>query len=127
VSGDRGPDSADSSAERRRRTAMTVALIWEEKRDAVLAQVGVLESAVKSLSDGVLSDEQQAAALSEAHKLAGSAGTFGFSRGSGMAREIELIFREGRAHFEGSLPRLAELAAGLRNELSGSPAGSPRP
>jgi hypothetical protein len=114
--------SADPNVERRRRTAIAVALIWEEKRDAVLGQVRVLENAVSALSDGVLSDDLRAAALSEAHKLAGSAGTFGFSRGSGMAREIELIFRRGQALDEGHHLRLSELCAGLRNELSGSPA-----
>jgi hypothetical protein len=123
VSGDlgRAEPSVDPTVERRRRTALAVALIWDEKRDVVLGQVGVLENAVAALSDGVLGDDLRGAARSEAHKLAGSAGTFGFSRSSGMAREMELIFREGRALGEGDQLRLSELCAGLRTELSGRP------
>lgn len=92
-----------------------VRALWKARRGEVLAQVEVLENAVRSLHDGNLSDEQRRLAEGEAHKLAGSAGTFGFPHGTVLAREIEgLLGGEGASP---PVPRLRVLVAELRAEL----------
>lgn len=69
-----------------------VAAIWTRSRGRALARVAVLEEAVAALVEESLSKEQQEAAEREAHRLAGSVGTFGFSRASAAARQLEQIF-----------------------------------
>jgi DNA-binding response OmpR family regulator len=53
-------------------------------------QVAVVEAAVVAGIERRLTFEQQVAAGREAHKLAGSLGTFGFTAGSRLARTLEL-------------------------------------
>jgi diguanylate cyclase (GGDEF)-like protein len=61
-----------------------------------------------------------------AHKLAGSAGTFGFSVASEHARGLELALEAPGGLVTTELPRLADLVAVLRSELE-APAPAPAP
>ena len=63
--------------------------IWEKFKDKIIARLAVLEKASIALLAGELSDELRIEAVREAHKLAGSLGTFGFAEGSALARKIE--------------------------------------
>nr|WP_283810444.1 response regulator [Arthrobacter sp. C9C5] len=54
-------------------------------------RVAVLEDGVAAMIEGRLSAEDRRAAERDAHKLAGTAGTFGFRRASEAARELEGI------------------------------------
>lgn len=66
-----------------------VADVWERMRDTVLARVDVLDDAVAALLERRLGEPERAEAERTAHKLAGSAGTFGFDEASRLARELE--------------------------------------
>lgn len=54
-------------------------------------RLAVLKQAVAALGRGTLSDELQQQAGREAHKLAGSLGSFGFTQASQLAQEIETL------------------------------------
>jgi diguanylate cyclase (GGDEF)-like protein len=103
--------------------------LWEKFKDKILARVEVLDQAATALVAGVLNDELRESVLKESHKLAGSLGTFGFSEGSNLAREIEQLFQPGGVLAKGknltcnisSARRFSELVAGLHQELQETP------
>jgi len=88
--------------------------IWEKTKDVTLRRITLIEDASSSVMCGALTPDQRARAASEAHKLAGSLGTFGFSEESRMSRTVEQILKA-----EGDLDReqgsqLAQLLCQLR-------------
>lgn len=69
-----------------------IAKAWEVHQDTMQERLTVLEAAVAAaLDDGQLSPELQHAGRSQAHKLAGSLGCFGFAEGSRLARKLEQL------------------------------------
>lgn len=55
----------------------------------MFSRLATLETAVESLETGQLDDELRLKAAHEAHKLAGSLGTFGLASTSAMSSKIE--------------------------------------
>ena len=104
-----------------------VAEIWEKFRGATLERVATLENVVISLLDGELDATLRREGEREAHKLAGSVGTFGFARGSELAREVELILGGTAPIPESDSLRLSELTVALRDELERPIDKTPRP
>ncbi|MGI9021841.1 MAG: Hpt domain-containing protein [Acidimicrobiales bacterium] len=104
-------------------TAQTaLAGLWERFREAFSAQVAVLEEAAMAVLSGDLPPELADRALREAHKLAGSLGTFGMPRGSEMAREIESWFGPGTPRDQAAILRLSDLVLALRLCVDAGPA-----
>jgi diguanylate cyclase (GGDEF)-like protein len=103
-----------------------VAAVWLKYRDQVLARVDVLESAALGLLEGRLDRDDRRAAEREAHKLAGSVGTFGFAEGSRLAREAETMLAGPTPPGQAEALRLADLAVAIRRELT-APAPAPAP
>jgi diguanylate cyclase (GGDEF)-like protein len=103
-----------------------IAGIWEEFKDKIISRVAVLDQATKALLAGRLSDELRQEAQREAHKLAGSLGTFGFCEGSCLAREIEQILAQSRdvAGNVSTAVLLSELVAALHREINKPPANT---
>ena len=101
--------------------AGALARIWEERRASFAQRTEAIDAAIGALASGALTDELRAAATREAHKLAGSLGTFGLPRGSELARGLETAFsvspRTGRAS------RLAHELRALRDEIARGPSG----
>jgi HPt (histidine-containing phosphotransfer) domain-containing protein len=91
--------------------ADAMARLWTKFLPEIERRLGVLEAAVESLEAGSLSAEQREVAHSDAHKLAGSLGTFGLQRGTEVAREAELMLAA-----EQDSPSALELAS-LVSEL----------
>ena len=91
--------------------------IWKKYRGATLSRVATLEGAVVALLNDSLSVEQRRLAERDAHKLAGSVGTFGFARGSELARQMELLLAGGSPLDQAQTLRLSELVVSLREEL----------
>jgi CheY-like chemotaxis protein len=99
--------------------ADALALIWERHREGVRARLDTIEQATA----GEVGPEALDEAVRAAHQLAGTVGTFGFSRATGMARELEL-----RLHAPGTVTsELGALARELRHELIGESDGDPAP
>lgn len=103
-------------------TAVPSALaeIWERHHAAVQEQVGTIEAAVVALMRDELHDAQRARATREAHKLAGSLGTFGLAAASERSRELELLLGAPEALGPASLPRLSELVVEVRDAVGGA-------
>lgn len=66
-----------------------MARLWAKFRPEIERRVAVLEAASAALGAGTLSTQQREAAHADAHKLAGSLGTFGLHRGTDLARMAE--------------------------------------
>ena len=95
---------------------------WERFRGTVMERVHAVESAAAEAVAGGLGEERRRHAEREAHKLAGSVGTFGFADASRLARELEVLL-QGDARLDATDARkLAELAGALRAELTRPPA-----
>jgi diguanylate cyclase (GGDEF)-like protein len=106
---------AETPVERQIRAATEA--IWRKSLERTVAQVAALETATTALLEGRLDEATRAEAERQAHRLAGSAGTFGFHRASAVARELESFF-VGRPDEPGSAVRATELIAALRASLS---------
>jgi putative two-component system response regulator len=81
-------------------------------------RVATVAGAVEAISAGTLDHGLRASAERDAHKLAGSLGTFGLQHGTELARELETMFAAGRSPVdavEGA--HLSECVAALRGEL----------
>lgn len=66
--------------------------MWEKFLPQIEARISVLEDAAAALAADLLSLEQRAAANAAAHKLAGVLGSFGLTKGTILAREIEIAY-----------------------------------
>jgi HPt (histidine-containing phosphotransfer) domain-containing protein len=94
-----------------------VARLWAQKKNVVLSRIAVLQQACSALDSGLLLPELRAQAAGEAHKLAGSLGTFGFAEGSRLARTMEELLTADTDLNGDGVVRLAQLLLQLRSEL----------
>ncbi len=99
--------------------------LWEHARRNALERLTVLEDAATAMLSGHLQAALLEAAEREAHKLSGALGTFGFPRGSELAREAETILGRGDEAGPRSARRLAELIEELRRDLENGAPPSP--
>jgi HPt (histidine-containing phosphotransfer) domain-containing protein len=93
-----------------------IARLWQRSRPVVLEKVAALQATATALAAGPVDAEEVRAARAEAHKLAGSLGTFGVERGSELARSVEEELEAG-GH---DATRLANLTAELRAVVEAS-------
>ena len=91
--------------------------IWEQSKPAIGARVDAIENAAMALLEGALDDQVRQHAKDEAHKLAGVAGTFGFSMSTEHAREAERLLEGVDSLSSAEIMRLSTLAVTLRREL----------
>ncbi len=70
----------------------SIADLWDKFKDKIWLRIQTLETAKTALINQNLTPELREQAISEAHKLAGSLGTFGFPTGTNLSRRIENIF-----------------------------------
>ncbi|GMU52059.1 MAG: hypothetical protein AMXMBFR33_12050 [Candidatus Xenobia bacterium] len=99
-------------------TRQKITRLWEQYLPANLQRVKLLEEAVMALLGGQLTEPLRQKAREEAHKLAGSLGTFGLPNGSELAQQLEEAFRSGVEAAQ--TPRLAELVLELERALQHS-------
>src|SRR5207302_241983 len=91
--------------------------LWRKYLPQTLARLEVLQSAVETLSRGDLTTEARTAAAQEAHKLAGSLGTFGLESGSGIAVEIEQTLSSHTDFSDTEISKLKVLGDRLQQEI----------
>lgn len=84
-----------------------IAAIWERHRPKYRDRLAAIEQAIAAIEQNTLNAELHAAALHEAHTLAGSLGSFGFSEASQQARIIE-------KNLKGDRPEIAALTSPLQ-------------
>ncbi|MCC5628308.1 response regulator [Nostoc sphaeroides CHAB 2801] len=92
--------------------------VLERFRNSFVGQVAVLEQAKTALLAGNLNEELQQSALHEAHKLAGSMGSFGYPEGSRLARKIEHLLLEKSSLSPHQISDFSQLVTALQQELT---------
>ena len=92
--------------------------VLERFRNSFVGQVAVLEQAKTALLAGNLNEELQQQALHEAHKLAGSMGSFGYPEGSRLARKIEHLLLENSSLSPEQISNFSQLVTALQQELT---------
>lgn len=95
-----------------------LAAIWERSREILQAQVEVIERAVVAGIERRLDAGAQSDAAREAHKLAGSLGTFGYHEGSRLARALELTLAPAEPLDAGQALGLSRLVMELQAEMA---------
>jgi len=113
------PTSPETSETTRQQTLSALAGLWERFKGRISEQVSVLEEATTALSNETLGQELRTQAEREAHTLAGGLGTFGFTKGSQLARKIEYLFQTEFSQKE--VRELGKLVEALRQEIQRSP------
>ena len=96
-----------------------IAALWDDAQARIRARMAAIDAAVAAMGDDDLADEDRALAGGEAHKLAGSLGTFGVPEGSRVARDLEQILTEDGADADAA--RARALAAELRDAVDAGP------
>jgi len=94
--------------------AAAIDRLWVQYLPLTEERLAVLETAAKAFAGDRLTIEQQQAAHSAAHKLAGVLGTFGLTRGTELARELEILYSRQDGPDPALAGKLAEIAAELR-------------
>lgn len=116
---ERAPGAGDSDA------AAAIAAIWARHRDDAMGRVTVLEDAVAALLENRLSEGTRRGAERDAHRLAGSAGTFGFLHASESARRLEGIFAGTESVPPAGILLAADEVVALRTAFDTGPAPAP--
>ena len=99
-----------------KQTVLSEALnrLWIQFLPQMEERVRALESAGAALAAGTLTVDQRSEAHAAAHKLAGVLGTFGLTRGTVLARELETMYSR-RNDSEASLAeRFSSITAEIR-------------
>jgi PAS domain S-box-containing protein len=98
-------------------TLLGVAGVWNKFKGRVDEQVSVLEETANALAQKALTQKLRKQAQKEAHTLAGSLGTFGFSTGSKVAKKIEHLLKSTKALTIAQRNELCSLVKQLRQEI----------
>jgi len=105
---------SQSGAPRDAALAQAIDGLWARFLPEIGERVTILEVAAEAAGGGKLTEKQREAAQAAAHKLAGVLGTFGLTRGTELARELELLFTHESSRGTDTDPRVAEIPAELR-------------
>ncbi len=92
--------------------------MWAQYLPQILERVSALEAAGEATVQGAPTAELRLMAIAEAHKLAGTLGTFGLPQGTDLAREAEALCTPEHAIDVASARRLLEIAAELRTMIA---------
>lgn len=91
--------------------------LWARFLPELKARVAVLEAAAQAAGESKLTGKQREAAQAAAHKLAGVLGTFGLTRGTVLARELEVMLACKSSLGRDAAPKLAEATGELRGMI----------
>jgi HPt (histidine-containing phosphotransfer) domain-containing protein len=72
-------------------TQQTLVLLWERGLPRLQQRLSEIDRAASAAVAGTLPQDVRQHAASTAHMLAGSLGMFGYTDGTAMAREIEIL------------------------------------
>lgn len=94
-----------------------IAALWEKFRPVNMARLQILEDAASALLKGNLNPALRLQAEREAHKLAGSSGSFGYMEASRIARQLELLLQGNTSIDQPDLLRISRSVVSLRERL----------
>ncbi len=93
---------------------------WSKFRDVAFQRLTILENLAVAVAENQVSPELCAEAKSSAHKLAGSLGSFGFPKGSKIAKQLENLLETNLVD-PTKTKQFIELVAVLKIELQHQP------
>jgi DNA-binding response OmpR family regulator/HPt (histidine-containing phosphotransfer) domain-containing protein len=96
-----------------------IAALWRDARPRTISRIETLEDAIAALLEDALDDGLVERARREAHKLAGSLGTFGMPDATQHARAVEHRFEAGAQR--DAAPLLAQHVTALRRIVEDGP------
>ncbi len=99
----------------------SIADLWDKFKDKIWLRIEILEAAKTALINQNLPPELREQAISEAHKLAGSLGTFGFPTGTNLSRRIENILLTNPVLSSTQIQEFIDLLADLQLLLNSRP------
>ncbi len=108
----------DHGQAREQRGVMAIQQIAERFHVSLEQRFTVLETAERSLQAGNFSLKQRQAAQTEAHKLAGGLGTFGYVKASEVAQAIERLLENESSQKTRLADQLCQLLEELKHELA---------
>ena len=97
-----------------------IAALWVDARPRTISRIETLEGAIAALIAGAIDDGLADRARREAHKLAGSLGTFGMPEATQHARAVEHALEAGARR--DAAPALAQHVTALRRIVEQGPA-----
>lgn len=95
--------------------------VLEKFRHSFITQIAVLAAANTALIAGKFTPELHQSARQEAHKLAGSMGSFGYPEGSRLARSLEHLLIEDRALSSDEISQFSQWVSALQQTLNQPP------
>ena len=120
--------SAQPGAQSDEALSRAIDRLWARFLPEITGRVAILEQAAKDVTAGNLASARRAEAQAAAHKLAGVLGTFGLTRGTVLARELELTFSRESPSGADAGKHLAAVAADVRAMIeSRKPRNAGRP
>jgi HPt (histidine-containing phosphotransfer) domain-containing protein len=113
--------SAQSGAQGDAALSQAIDRLWVRFLPEIKERIAVLHASAEALAAGSLAASRREAAHEAAHKLAGVLGTFGLTRGTDLARELEINFSRENGPDPASGKRLAAIATELRAMVESRP------
>jgi DNA-binding response OmpR family regulator len=101
----------------KQQTISALAGVWSRYQGRIHEQIDIIEQAATAFLKTNYPQEIQERSEQEAHTLAGTLGTFGLTKGSQLARNIEYLLETIRIWEQKEVLRLQELVQALRYEL----------
>ncbi|WP_413198707.1 response regulator [Nostoc piscinale] len=109
----------------KRQTAIaSIKKTLERYKDTFHQRVSLLEQAAQALQQGQLSSKLRQQTSQEAHKLAGTLGSFGYSTGSKLAQSIEHLLIQDKNLTSQDAVKLSQLITQIQETLTQPPTSS---
>lgn len=106
-------------------TLAAIQKVWQRIEPKVMQRVNNIERGISALDHPDEALELRQRARQDAHKLAGSLGTFGYGYGSQLARQIEELLLDDLPLSEGDRHRLQQYVLELRRQFETPPQPQP--
>jgi DNA-binding winged helix-turn-helix (wHTH) protein len=87
-------------------------------RESLAEHLAILETATQSLATQQITPTLRQQAQEEAHRLAGSLGTYGYAQGSALARRIEIFWQQLEGDKPEQIQELQTLMSALKSAVS---------
>lgn len=100
-----------------------IAAAWSRHQGSMQERLDILEATAAAVETGHLNAALQAAGRSQAHKLAGSMGCFGFAEGSRIAHELEQLLKLEDPFTQPQRLHFSTLVKNIRKQLKDSTRG----
>ena len=94
--------------------------LWEKYRSKYFQRLQVIKQGIEALEAGNLEEDLHHQALREAHTLAGSLGSFGFTHASTYCRQLEQVFQTQEKLTSSAIAHANQLLKELYEQLSHS-------